>query len=194
VRRDPALAVLEVGSIARGVFVVDAMVKRAAVHLLRADPLTPGKYLIVICGSEAEVDEALGAGRAAAGETEIDVLLLPHVHDAILAALEGTLADEAGTRDAALGVLELGTVAATLGAADAALKAAHTALIALHLARGIGGKGYFALAGSQDAVEAALEAGDAAVEPSARAGREIIPRPHFDTAFAVRRLRAIAPK
>src|SRR5687768_7608223 len=169
------------------------MVKRAAVRVLRADPLTPGKYLIVIGGSEAEVEEALGAGRAAAGETELDVLLLPHVHEAILSALGGTLADEAAARDGALGVLELSTVAATIGAADAALKAAHTVLLALHLARGIGGKGYFALAGSQDAVEAALEAGDAAVEPGARAGREIIPRPHGDTAFAVGKLR-IPPK
>jgi microcompartment protein CcmL/EutN len=194
VTRDPALAVLEVASIARGLTVVDAMVKRAMVRVLRADPLTPGKYLIVIAGGEADVEEALDAGRTAAGPTEIDVLLLPHVHDAILAALDDQLADPGPTGSSSLGVLELSTVAATLAAADAALKAAHTSLVALHLARGIGGKGYFALAGSQDSVEAAIEAGDSAVVPEARAGREIIPRPHPDTAFALQRLRAIQPK
>lgn len=187
----PALAVLEVGSIARGVFVVDAMVKRAAVRVLRADPITPGKYVIVIAGGEAEVDEAIGAGRDAAATEELDVLILPNVHEAIVPALDGSLAEasEAGTPEPALGVLELRTVAATLRAADASLKAARTVLVALHLARGIGGKGYFALAGSQDAVEAALDAGDAAVRPDVRAGRELIARPHPETGFAVSRLR-----
>ena len=80
-KREPALAVLEVASIARGLTAVDAMVKRAVVRVLVADPLTPGKYLILVAGGEAEVEEALDAGRAVAGESELDVLLLPHVHD-----------------------------------------------------------------------------------------------------------------
>ena len=187
----PALAVLEVGSIARGVFVVDAMVKRAPVRVLRADPVTPGKYVIVIAGGEAEVEEAIGAGRDAAATEELDVLVLPNVHEALVPGIDGELADTsaAGMPEPALGVLELRTVAATLRAADAALKAAHTVLVALHLARGIGVKGYFALAGAQDAVEAALDAGDGAVGPDARAGRELIARPHADTAFAVQQLR-----
>jgi hypothetical protein len=45
-------------------------------------------------------------------------------------------------------VVEVSSVAGTLLAADAALKAAQVRLLKLHLARGIGGKGYFSMTGS----------------------------------------------
>ncbi len=182
----PALAVLEVGSIARGLVCADALVKKAPVRMLRADPVTPGKYVLVFAGGVAEVEESLAAGREVAATEELDVLFLPHVHAAIVPALDGVRPPPLD--GAALGVLEMRTVASTLLACDVALKAAETALVALHLARGVGGKGYFALAGTQDSVEASLEAGDAAVAPSLRAGREIIARPHPDVSWALGRL------
>ena len=48
----------------------------------------------------------------------------------------------------------------------------------LQLARGIGGKGWFTLAGEHADVEAALLAGAAALEPALVVGRELVPRPH----------------
>jgi microcompartment protein CcmL/EutN len=179
------LAVLEVGSVARGLFVADALVKRAFVRLLSADPVTPGKYVLVFTGAEADVAEALGAGREAAGAEELDVLYLAAVHEAIVPALSGV---KVPVIEGSLGVLEMKTVAATLLAADQALKAADVTLCALRLARGIGGKGYVAFVGSQDAVEASLEAGDGAVLPTARVGRELIARPHPDVDWAMGRL------
>lgn len=181
----PALSVVEAGSIARGVVIADALVKKAAVRLLRSDPVTPGKFVIVFTGEVAEVEEALEAGRQAAGVEEIDVLFLPHAHPAIVPALDGVQREIV---DGALGILEMRTVAATLRAADAALKEAGTRLVALHLARGIDGKGYIALTGTQDAVEASLDAGDAAVEGQHRAGRELIARPHPDVDWVLTRL------
>lgn len=182
----PAVAVLEVGSIARGVIAVDALVKRAPVRLLRADPMTPGKMVIVFSGGVAEVEESLAAAREIAATEELDVLMLPAAHEAIVPALEGL--EPPSLAGSSLGVLEMRTVAATLLAADAALKAADVTLVALHLARGIGGKGYVAFSGSQDAVEAALDAGDAIVMPPHRAGRELVARPHPDLDWAMRRL------
>lgn len=181
----PALAVLELRSIARGLTVADAMVKRAKVRILRADPVTPGKLYLVFTGGVAEVEEALFAGREAAGDRELDWLLLPYAHEALVPALDGV---EAPPIDASLGILEFDGVAATLRAADAALKAADTRLVALHLARGIGGKGYLAFTGEQDAVEASLEAGDLAVDPAQRVGYELIPRPHPDVDWVLGRL------
>lgn len=183
--RPPALAVLEVGSIARGLFVADALVKRATVRLLRADPVTPGKYLLVFSGGEEEVLESLDAARDAAGPEEIDHLLLSGVHEAIVPGLDGV---EVPSVTGALGSLEMRTVAATLRAADAALKASDVTLVALHLARGIDGKGYVVFTGAQDAVEASLDAGDDAVDAAHRAGRELIARPHPDVLWALTRL------
>lgn len=181
----PALAVLEVASIARGLSVADAMVKRAEVRIVRADPVTPGKYLLVFVGGEEEVFEAMEAGREAAGGDLLDELLLYGAHRALLPALEGT---EAPPIDGSLGTLEMKTAAATLCSADAALKTADVELVALHLCRGIDGKGYFVFTGAQDAVEASLEAGDEAVRPELRAGRELIARPHPDVHWALSRL------
>jgi microcompartment protein CcmL/EutN len=181
----PALAVLEVGSIARGLFVADALVKRARVRTLRADPVTPGKYLLVFVGPEEETKESLDAALDAAGTEALDSLLLPGVHAAIVPALDGL---PAARVNGALGVLEMHTVAATLLCADAALKAAEVKLVALHLARGIGGKGYVVFTGAQESVEAALDAGDDAVAPEHRAGRELVARPHPDVLFALSRL------
>lgn len=180
-----AVAVLELDSIARGLVVADAMVKRAPVRLLRADPVTPGKLVIVVTGEVADVDEALEAGREAAGVAEIDVLFLPGAHPALVPALDGVRVPPI---EAALGVLELSTVAATLRAADAALKTADVELVALHLARGIGGKGYFVLTGEQDAVEAALDGALEATDPACHVGRELVARPHPDVDWVLGRL------
>ncbi len=181
----PALAVLETRSIARGLFVCDALVKRAPVRMLMADPVTPGKMCIVFAGGVAEVEEALGAAREAAAAEELDWLLLPHCHEALVPALEGV---EPPPVEGSLGTLEMRTVAATLLAADAALKAADVDLVAIRLARGIDGKGYFVLTGTQDSVEAALDAGDDAVRPEHRAGRELVARPHPDVDWVLGRL------
>jgi microcompartment protein CcmL/EutN len=181
----PALGVLEVSSIVRGLTVVDAMLKRATVRVVRADPVTPGKMLIAISGGEAEVEESLEAVHFEAAAETIDRLFLPGVHAAILPALDGVSAPPI---EHALGALEMRSACATLLAADASLKAADVALVALHLARGIDGKGYVVFTGSQDMVEAALDAGDAAVLPERRAGRELIARPHPDVDDALRRL------
>ncbi|MCA9601322.1 MAG: BMC domain-containing protein [Polyangiales bacterium] len=181
----PALAVIEVGSIARGLTTVDALVKRAEVRLLAADPVTPGKYIIVFGGPEEEVRESLDAALEGAGPDVVDSLYLPFVHRELLSALDGL---EPPPVRGSLGTLEYRSVAATVLGADAALKAAAVSLVAIHLARGIGGRGYVVFTGSQDSVEAALEAGEGAVELEQRFARELIARPHPDMDWALGRL------
>jgi len=181
----PALAILEVHSIARGYVVLDATSKRAEIEVLRAEPTTPGKFWIAIAGGEAEVDEALNAGIDAAAESRIDHTMLPNVHPAVRAAMARDAVVTA--RIDSVGALELGSIAATVRAADAALKAADVALAGMHLARGIGGKGYVILTGALPAVLAALEAGAAAGGEAWVIGREVIPNPDRATATATGR-------
>ena len=83
----PALGLLELQSIARGVTVADALVKRAAVQLHLNRPVSPGKHLVLCSGEVAEVEEAMLAGRAQAGSSLCDELLLTLVHDEVLAVL-----------------------------------------------------------------------------------------------------------
>jgi microcompartment protein CcmL/EutN len=174
----PSLALLELESLARGVVVADALVKRARVHLAVAEAVSPGKYLLVFTGGVAEVDEAYQAGLEVGGSLVLDRLLLPQIAAAIPAAMQGTLA-RSGMNDAA-GVVETHTVAAALLAADTALKRAQVHLTHLQLARGIGGKGWFMLAGTQHDVEAALEGVLAVVPQPLLVGTELVQSPHVE--------------
>jgi microcompartment protein CcmL/EutN len=176
-----SLALLEVSSLARGVVVADAVVKRARVELLECGPVSPGKYLVLFAGGVAEVEEAAAAGAESAGDSLFDRLVLPQAHGQLLPALRAGargFAHELPT-DAA-GVVELLSVAAALRSADAACKAAAVRLQLLHLARGIGGKAWFVLRGDLESVEAAVLAATQAAGAGLLAGAEIIAAPHAD--------------
>jgi microcompartment protein CcmL/EutN len=170
----PALALLELDSIARGYVVADAVVKRAAVTLALAEAVTPGKYLLLFSGGVAEVQESFQAGVETAGRTLLDKLLLPMAAEGLVAGLMGRFPGQYGE---SVGIVETHTVAATLLCADVALKRADVVLERLQLARGIGGKGVFVLAGELHMVEAALEGAAAAVEPHLLLTTELIQRP-----------------
>lgn len=174
----PALGLFELESLARGVVVADALVKQAAVHIAMAEAVTPGKYLLLFTGPVAEVEESFRAGEAVGGSALIDRLLLPHVAEAVVAALAGETATVGP--DDAVGIVELQTVAATIKAADAALKEARVSLTRWHLARGIGGKGWFTVAGTQADVEAALERAAATAGVPLLVATELIQRPHAE--------------
>ena len=151
----PALALLELASIAVGIEAGDAMVKRAPVDVVHAGTVHPGKYLVLVAGAVADVEEALRAGLEVGASCLLDTVFLPNVHRQVVAALRGLR--RAGTGDA-LGIVETATVAASIEAADAGVKGARVELLELHLADGIGGKGYLLFDGSVSDVEAAVAA------------------------------------
>lgn len=149
----PALGLLEFSSIAAGIVAGDAMVKRAPVDTLHAGTVHPGKYLVLVGGAVAVVEEALTAGRAAAGGALIDELFLPAVDSAVVSALTGGRRVSDGE---ALGIVETRTVAATLQAADAGVKGAEVVLLEVRLADGLGGKAFALFGGRVTDVEAAV--------------------------------------
>ncbi|MGI5865148.1 MAG: BMC domain-containing protein [Myxococcales bacterium] len=175
----PAIALLELESIARGYLVADAAVKRAPVRLLMTEPVTPGKYLVLFDGEVADVEEAYAEALEIAGPGVVDKLLLTQASLALAPAISGQGAD---AEIESLGIVETATVSAALLAADTALKAAEVALLKMHLARGIGGKGYFVLTGSLDMVEAAVSSAAAIIAPELLVNTELIARPHPDFA------------
>ncbi len=173
----PALGIVETSSIARGVIVVDAMAKKAPIRVLQNHPISPGKHLVVVAGGVAEVDEAMQAGLAVAAATLVDRLFLPQAHEQLAPLL-------AGGRGAAVtesvAIFETYSAAATVLAADAAAKAAEVTLLEMRLGQGLGGKGFFTMTGALEAIEAAVAAGQAAIDAGLLVGVEIIARPHED--------------
>ena len=179
---NPAIALIEFDSIARAFRTGDAMVKRAVIEVAYAGPVSPGKYLVLITGGEAEVEESWRAGRADGGDTVVDHLFLPGVHSDVVDAIHGATHSLDPAQDS-LGVIETRTISACIVACDAACKMTDVRVLEMRLGKGIGGKGVFTLAGQQWDLEVALDAAVAAIEERrALIGRELIPRP--DALFA----------
>jgi len=180
----PALAVVELASIARGHRVADAMLKRAPVRLMRAEPVSPGKFLVLVEGDVAAVDESFRVGTDVAADRTVDTLFLPQPHEALWPALAGGANATEGVES--LGVVETTTVAATILGADAAAKAAKVRITEMQLARGIGGKAFFTVTGPLAEVEAAVEAAIGALDAARVHTTEIIPAPHADLVAKLR--------
>lgn len=152
----PAVCLLEFSSIAKGIEAGDAMIKRAPLQAIRAGTVHPGKYLVLVGGLTADVEEAMQAGREVAGDTLVDVVFLPDVHPDVVASIGGARREDGGE---ALGVIETTTVAATIDAADAGVKGARVTIHDLRLADELGGKGYVLFGGEVAEVEAAVAYG-----------------------------------
>jgi microcompartment protein CcmL/EutN len=159
-RIEPALGLLELDSIAAGIAAGDAMAKRAPIEVIRAGTVHPGRFLVLVGGAVADVEEALAAGQEAAAGYVRDVVFLPNVHPGVVSGMRGERVAATGE---ALGVIETATVAAIIEAADAGLKGARVQLLELRLADDLGGKGYLLFDGPVSEVEAAVEVGVARV-------------------------------
>ncbi|MHC5212758.1 MAG: BMC domain-containing protein [Planctomycetota bacterium] len=175
----PCVGLLELASIAAGYETTDALRKEAAVRVLQARAVTPGKFVILFTGSVEDVSSALRRGLEIGADTLLDSLYIPNIEPTLLALVEGAAAAP-GTLDA-VGIIETLSVASTIRAADIAAKTASLRMVGLGLAVGIGGKSYVTFTGEVGDVTAAVEAGAADAD---RVGmlvrRVVIPRPHAD--------------
>jgi microcompartment protein CcmL/EutN len=174
---EPALALIDFSSIAVGIESADAMVKRAQLEVIRAGTVQPGRYLVLIGGTVAEVQESLAAGRQMGGESVLDHVFLPHVHPDVVSAIGGTRTPDA--RDA-VGVVETTTVAAAIRAADAGVKGAEVRLVEIRMADGLGGKGIVLYSGLVADVEAAVEIAAGAVLPGLLVRQVVVPQLHAE--------------
>jgi microcompartment protein CcmL/EutN len=160
----PALGVLELASIARGVQVADAVVKKAPATLLLSRPVSGGKHIVMFRGAVAVVEESIRAGAAAAAEKLVDSLELPHLADQVWPLIYPGFAGhvrssrwEADSERESVAIVETTTVCASIQAADAAAKVAAVALREMRLAVGIAGKAFFTMSGDLHDIEAAAD-------------------------------------
>lgn len=176
---EPALGMLELETIPAGIEAGDAMAKRAPIEVIRAGTVHPGKFLVLVGGAVADVEEALEAGREVGGLAVRDVVFLPHIHPHVVAGARGIRRAPNGE---ALGIIETATVPAILRAADAGLKGARVELLELRLADDLGGKGYLLFDGAVSEVEAAVEIGVAAVGEARGLSARVISQLHAEMA------------
>jgi microcompartment protein CcmL/EutN len=164
-----SIGLIELGSIAAGYEVGDAMLKAADVEILLSRSICSGKYMVLIGGEVAAVKSSVEAGAIVGRGSVIDTFV--SVFPAIAGAANVENYD-------ALGIIESFSVASLIEGADAAVKAARVELIEIRLAMALGGKAFCTLTGDVAAVKAAVDAGAAVIaEKGLLVNRVVIPHP-----------------
>ena len=152
-----AIGMVEFSSIARGIYAADQMVKISEVEIVTAQTICPGKYIALVEGDVAAVQDSVHIGEKFAGEYFVDSLVIPNVHH---------------------GIFETFSVATMITAADQILKAAELEAIEIRLGTGLGGKSFFTFTGDVAAVETGVEAGRGVAETKGlMVDAEVIPSP-----------------
>lgn len=170
-----AIGMVEFTSIARGIYTADQMVKVSEVEISTASSVCPGKYIAIVYGDVAAVEDAVSTGEKFAGEFFVDSIVIPNVSPAVFPAITGTTMPG---KIQALGIVESFSLSTMIIAADAILKAADVDAIELRLGNGLGGKAFFTFTGDVAAVQTGVEAGKEISEKKGLlVNTEIIPSP-----------------
>lgn len=170
-----SIGMVEFTSIARGIYTADQMVKTSDVEIVTASSTCPGKFMAIIHGDVAAVQDSVRVGERLADEYLVDSIIIPNVSPAIFPAITGSTIPD---KMQALGIMESFSLATMIMAADAILKTADVQAIELRLGNGLGGKAYFTFTGDVAAVETSMEAGKEIVkEKGLLVNAEVIPSP-----------------
>lgn len=170
-----AVGIVEFVSIARGIYAADQMVKASNVEIVTASSSCPGKYIAIVHGDVAAVQDSVRVGERMAEDYFVDSMIIPNVSPELFPAITGATMPE---KIQALGIMESFSISTMILAADAILKAANVQPLELRLGNGIGGKAYFTFTGDVGAVEASIEAGkEIAEEKGLLVNAEVIPSP-----------------
>jgi microcompartment protein CcmL/EutN len=150
VKNYPAIAVLEFGSIADGIYSTDAVLKKAPIAMIKSGTVSGGRYLLIIGGSTASVQESMSVATGV-----YDSAFLPDIHEQLHDAILGKRAE---CRDDAVAILETTTVSANVRAAEAALKATGVDLVEIRMADyEMSGKAVSVFCGKLHEIQAAME-------------------------------------
>lgn len=170
-----AIGMVEFSSISRGIYAADQMVKISEVEIVTSQTICPGKYITLVQGEVAAVEDSVRMGIEHAQEYLVDSIIIPNVHSEVFPAIAGASMPE---EMSALGIFETFSVATMLVAADKILKAADLEPIEIRLGTGLGGKSFFTFTGDVASVETGVAAGcEAAADEGMFLNAEVIPSP-----------------
>jgi len=134
-----AIGTLELNSVASGVVAGDEMLKSADVQLVMAQPVCPGKYVLLVAGDTSSVETAIATGKTAGREKVVDSIIISSIAPEVIPAIMRSTAPE---QREAVGVIETYSLASAILAADYAVKSAAIDLIEVRLGRGLEGKAF----------------------------------------------------
>lgn len=146
-----SIGAIEFRSIAKGIEVSNELVKKSDVEICYLKSICPGKFLVIVSGDEAAVNEAIKFGVEQAVQYQVDSFILYRIHPQIIKALK----HQYGRPEhiGALGVMEVNKVCKGLVALDETLKSSPVHLVKLQIAFGIGGKCVYIVAGELSSIQ-----------------------------------------
>jgi microcompartment protein CcmL/EutN len=150
-----AIALIELDGLARGVRLVDDLLKAASVRVLASVVYSGPRCAILFDGEVEALERAYAAGLSVAQGVAVDSVFLPFAHRELVAGLAAIRGS--AEADSAILLVETETLSATIRSIDAGLKAVPVALTDFRFGRGIAGRGVFALRGALADLEAAQE-------------------------------------
>jgi microcompartment protein CcmL/EutN len=173
----PAIATLELNDIPLGMQTVDALIKQAPISVIKCGVISQGRYLALIAGSTASIDESYQEGLYRAGTALIDSTFLPDIAPPLYDAIFGQRIAHSG---GALAILETDTVSCNIRAAERVLKGTPCELLELRVADALlHGKGLSLFHGELYDAEVALELAATFLEAEQRPFRQrLITAPH----------------
>ena len=116
-----AIGMVEFNSIARGIYAADQMVKISEVEIVTAASSCPGKYIAIVHGDVAAVEDSVRIGERMAEEFFVDSIVIPNVDPGVFPAITGATMPD---RVQAIGIMESFSLATMIICADQILKAA----------------------------------------------------------------------
>lgn len=174
----PSIALIEYSSIASGILAGDEMLKKAPITFIKSGTVHNGKYLVLIGGSVASVEESYSIGQLISSNDIIDSLILPNVHEKLH---DGILGKRTKCKMESLGIIEASSVSTMIKASDAGIKGANVNIIEIRLADDIGGKAFTIFNGSIEEVQVAVEISkESVLDTEHWINETIIPNLHDD--------------
>ena len=177
-KKYPAIALIEYSSIATGILAGDEMLKKAPITVIKSGTVHNGKYLVLIGGSVASVEESYAKGLAIEPDNIIDSMILPNINEQLHDSILGM---RLKCTKESLGIIEASSVSTMIKVSDAGVKGADVNIVEIRLADDIGGKSFTIYNGSIEEIQSAVEIAKSAVPNTKHWVNEtIIPYLHDD--------------
>lgn len=170
-----SIGALEFQSISKGMYIADAIVKKANVEILFFRTICPGKFLVIITGEEDAIDEAIDCGEDLAEKSLVDSFRLHNVSPEIVDGFRNRYVHPSYID--AIGIIETRKVCTGIRVLDIVLKAADVSLLKIYMAFAIGGKLVFLVTGSVSSIQYAFLEGKALLSDYESDNIAIIPSP-----------------
>ncbi|MCR8982686.1 BMC domain-containing protein [Brevibacillus laterosporus] len=169
-----SIGILELRSISKGYETADFMLKKSTVDIHHMRSICPGKFLIIVSGDTANVQESMETAKQASKDFLVSEFILNGVHNDIVNGLKKSYSTEPIN---AIGIFETSNVSSGIYAINLALKGAHTFLKRINLGMGIGGKLVAIITGSVSDVEQAMDIAVTSIDQKRIVHYTVMPSP-----------------